>query len=347
MTSQPIAILNTGLVTSVGLSAPATCAAIRAKISNPTETRFIGSDGEWIMAHQVQLEKPWRGRTKLAKMAAMAIAECLAGMEPREWERVPLLLCVAEQERPGRMDGLDDLLLDEIQGELGAPFHGMSSTHACGRVGLAVALAMARRLLTEAGMPRVIVAGTDSMIAWRTLNSLDDAGRLLTDANSDGFLPGEAASAVLLGHPTNESGLRCIGVGFGLEAARIDAEIPLKGEGLACAIRSSLEDAGLQESQLAFRICDLSGEQFYFKDASLGFSRLDRTRRECFDMWHPAECVGEVGAAIGPLLLAVVDAACRKGYSRGSHALAHLSADEGSRASLVLSCHARETPRVE
>lgn len=53
MSAQPIAIKSVGLVTSVGLSAPATCAAIRAKISNPTETRFMGSDGDWIMAHQV------------------------------------------------------------------------------------------------------------------------------------------------------------------------------------------------------------------------------------------------------------------------------------------------------
>ena len=71
----PIAIHKTGLVTSVGLTAPASCAAFRAKLTNPTETRFIDSGGEWIMAHQVALEQPWRGLTKLARMAAMAIDE--------------------------------------------------------------------------------------------------------------------------------------------------------------------------------------------------------------------------------------------------------------------------------
>ena len=55
---QPLAIGRTGLVTSVGLSAPAACAAIRAKLTNPSETRFIDSHGEWIMAHQVPLDAP-------------------------------------------------------------------------------------------------------------------------------------------------------------------------------------------------------------------------------------------------------------------------------------------------
>ena len=41
MSAMPVVILKTGLVTSVGLSAPATCAALRAKLSNPTETHFL------------------------------------------------------------------------------------------------------------------------------------------------------------------------------------------------------------------------------------------------------------------------------------------------------------------
>lgn len=136
MPSQPIAIQRTGLVTSAGLSAPATCAAIRAKISNPTETRFIDSGGEWIMAHQVALEKPWRGRAKLAKMATMAITECLNGIAVERWANIPLLLCVAEHRRPGRLDGLDDQRFLDIQQELGVCFAPASAVIAHGRVRL-------------------------------------------------------------------------------------------------------------------------------------------------------------------------------------------------------------------
>src|SRR5262245_18547704 len=71
--SIPIAILNTGLVTSVGLSAPAACAAIRAGLTNPSTTRFFDPDGKWIKAHQIPLAQPWCGLVRLAKMASMVI----------------------------------------------------------------------------------------------------------------------------------------------------------------------------------------------------------------------------------------------------------------------------------
>ena len=110
MPAQPIAIKSTGLVTSVGLAAPATCAAIRAKISNPTETRCVDSADEWIMAHQVLFDQPWRGLTKLTKMAVMAIDDCLASVSPVDWSQLPVLLCTAELDRPGRVAGIDDRL---------------------------------------------------------------------------------------------------------------------------------------------------------------------------------------------------------------------------------------------
>src|SRR5262245_15404384 len=103
MPTAPIAIRSTGLVSSVGLSATAAYAAMRCKLANPSETRFIDSDGEWIMGHSVPLERPWQGLTKLAKMAALAIDECLSGLLEEERENLPLLLCVAERERPGRL----------------------------------------------------------------------------------------------------------------------------------------------------------------------------------------------------------------------------------------------------
>src|SRR4249920_1375662 len=149
MSATPIAIKRTGLVTAVGLTAPQSCAAFRAKITNPTETRFIDSGGEWIMAHQVALDQPWRGLTKLAKMAAMAIEEVLVDLPKKQLSGLPLLLCVAEPDRPGRMAGLDDQLFPMIQKELGIQFAPESALVAQGRVSVAVAVQRARTLLAQ------------------------------------------------------------------------------------------------------------------------------------------------------------------------------------------------------
>ena len=334
--SAPMAILKTGLVTSIGLTAPSSCAAIRAKLTNPSETRFIDSAGEWIMAHQVTLEQPWRGLAKLSKMAAMAIVEALAEVPKGEWVHIPLLLCVAEPDRPGRLDGLDDRLFHDIQAELGATFAPASAIVAHGRVGVAVALAQARKLLAG-GCTRVLIAATDSLLTWPTLSHYEREDRLLTARNSNGFMPGEGAGALLVGTGEGQAGeLVCTGIGFGREAAHLDSGEPLRAEGLSLAIKAALTDAGCAMHDMDFRITDLSGEQYYFKEAALALSRTLRQRKKEFDIWHPAECTGEQGAAAGLAVVALADAACRKAFTKGPNILAHMANDAGQRAALSL-----------
>ncbi|MGE8312640.1 MAG: hypothetical protein ACN6QR_24145, partial [Pseudomonas protegens] len=89
--------------------------------------------------------------------------------------------------------------------------------------------------------------------------------------------------------------------------------------------------------QMDYRLTDISGEQYYFKEASLALSRTLRVRKEFFHLWHPADCIGEVGAAIGPTMLAVALAASRKGYGDGPNILCHLGNDAGQRAAALLS----------
>ena len=337
MPAQPIAIANTGLVTSVGLTAPASCAAFRAKIGNPSETRFIDSGGEWIMAHQVQLEQPWRGRTKLAKMAAMVIEECLDGIERKHWSGIPLLLCVAERERPGRLDGLDDQLFLDIQDSLDAGFAEQSAIVAHGRVGVAVALGQARKLINDGKVPRVLIAATDSLLSWPTLSHYEREDRLLIARNSNGFMPGEAAGALLVEAAAGKAGeLVCSGIGFGRESAHLDSGVPMRADGLVQAIKSALADAGCQMHDMDYRITDVSGEQYYFKEAALALSRTLRQRKETFDIWHPAECTGETGAAAGVAVIALAHAAFRKAFSLGPNILAHMANDAGQRAALSL-----------
>ncbi len=336
MARIPLAIQSTGLVTSVGLGAAASCAAMRAGLTNPVETKFIDARGAWIMAHQVPLAQPWRGMRKLVVMASMAVEEALQPLPREAWGRVPLLLCVAESERPGRTPGLDQHLYTQLQDELGVQFAEGSAIVPRGRVGVAVALSQARTLLARPGVSHVLVAAADSLLSWPTLSHYDQADRLLTEANPDGFMPGEGAGALLLGCPSAAGELLCTGLGFGLEAAHVESGEPLRAEGLSTAIRAALADAGREMHDMDFRITDVGGEQYYFKEAALALSRTLRVRKEELDIWHPAESTGEIGAATGASLVAVALAASRKGYARGRRILAHASNDAGHRAAMVL-----------
>ena len=87
---------------------------------------------------------------------------------------------------------------------------------------------------------------------------------------------------------------------------------------------------------LDYRITDISGEQYQFKEAALAEARLLRQHKEEFDIWHPADCIGEIGAASLPCMLGVALYAAHKGYAPGPRLLAHLGNDDGKRVALVL-----------
>lgn len=337
MSSTPIAIRRTGLVTPVGLSAPASCAAFRVKLTNPSQTRYIDSRGKWIQAHAVPLEQPWRGMDKLARMAAMAIDEALSELPRPQWQELPLLLCVAESHRPGRPAALDDGLFERIEQVLDTRFAPTSAVVPHGRVGVAVALAQARQMIEQGAARLVLVAAADSLLNWPALSHYERNDRVLTPGNSDGFMPGEAAGALLVGASENvPHELLCTGIGFGMEAAHVDSGEPLRAQGLAHAIRAALDDAGVQMQHMDYRIADLSGEQYYFKEAALALARTLHVVKQEFDLWHPAECMGETGAAAGVAMVATAWAAAHKQYACGPNAMLHMANDAGQRAAMCL-----------
>jgi len=269
-------------------------------------------------------------------MAAMMIEECLLEVPREHWARIPLLLCVAERTRPGRLDGLEDQLLADVRELLGgAEFAVTSEAVPHGRVSVAVALLQARKLIYEAGSEAVLIVATDSLLVGATLNAFEAQQRLLTTGNSNGFIPGEGASAVLVSRSATGSHLSIDGLGFATEQASVEKTDPLRADGLSRAIFSALDEARCQMHDMSFRLTDISGEQYYFKEAALALARTLRRRKEEFDLWHPAESIGEVGSAIGPSLLAVAEAAARKRYAPGPAVLFHASNDEGQRAAMV------------
>jgi 3-oxoacyl-[acyl-carrier-protein] synthase I len=337
MTGSPLAILGSGLVSGVGLSAPASCAAIRCGIANFQETRFIDAAGDPIIGSPVALDPPCWGQERLLEMLRRAVHECIASGNAAPGS-LPLLLCVAERDRPGRTDRVEYELFAELQQRLGYRFHPSSMILPHGRVSVVAALILARKLIYEQNHPRVLVAAVDSLLVRGSLAAFEEQERLLTGQNSNGFIPGEAAAAVLLGRPdlAKARELVCTGIGVGAEPAALGSGAPLRGEGLTQAFKAALADAECEMHDMSYRITDNSGEHYYFKEADFALSRTLRRHKENFYIWHPADCIGEVGAAIGPVVLAVAKAATDKGYGYGPNILCHWGNDGGRRGAAVL-----------
>ena len=67
-----------------------------------------------------------------------------------------------------------------------------------------------------------------------------------------------------------------------------------------------------------------------------------KPKPKLFDLWHPIEYIGDVGAAIGPIVLGVALHAGQKGYGIGPTVLCTFGNDNGERAAVVTTFRASE-----
>jgi 3-oxoacyl-[acyl-carrier-protein] synthase-1 len=334
-----ISIIGSGLVTSLGFNSQSSCAAIRAGLKGLHEVNLWDAEnGEYVIAAKVDLPHWWEGVGKLAELVSPAIWECLEQAEPERPESIPLLLGVAAHDRPHRLPDLDREILDEIEWRLQLPRNAYSAVFPSGNVSGLVALNRARDLLGYALAKCCVVAGVDSFLEQSVVVAYMNQRRIKTKSNSNGFTPGEAGSAVLVTR-TGESRkpeLKILGVGFGREPATIASTEPMRATGQVAACRNALTESGISMHEIAYRNTDLSGEHYKFKEAMLTQGRLLRQRVERQDIWHPAECVGEIGAAHAPCVLALSHYAGQKHFAPGSRCLCHFSGDGLERAACVV-----------
>jgi 3-oxoacyl-[acyl-carrier-protein] synthase I len=329
-------IVSTGMVTAVGLDAPSACAAMRARLDGFQETRFLGPGGDWLVGAPVPLPRNWIGEKRLAHMAAAAIVEAFEPV-PDARGRTALILCLAEEDRPGRLAPDHSRLLTRIAeiAEIESPHRSRVVAH--GRPSGHVAVDRARRMLATGEAPYVMIAGVDSYLTTLTIAHYLAGRRLLTPDNPNGFIPGEAAAAILCA-PPGRGPLRLLGLGLAREPAYIynPADLPLRGDGMTSAYRTALDEAGIEMNRVGYRISDLIGEQYWFKQTALASLRLVRGRHEFQDLWSPAESLGNVGAVSLPLMVAWTLTAAVKGYAAGDPVFIETSSDSGACAAALL-----------
>ena len=122
--------------------------------------------------------------------------------------------------------------------------------------------------------------------------------RILGPGNANGFIPGEAAAAVLCDRAPGP--LRLTGLGLAREVAHIynradrdGLDLPLRGDGMTRAYQLAMEQAQVDLAHVEYRIADHIGEQYFFKETTLAGLRLERGRKPFQDQWSPTEILGQ------------------------------------------------------
>jgi len=187
-----------------------------------------------------------------------------------------------------------------------------------------------------------IVGGVDSMVEYPTLAWLDENGRLKTDDRPHGFIPGESAAFLVLELESTaiQRGApilgRILNPGYSGEDENILSKKPLFGMGLSESISSTLNSSNVRVDQIGGMICDLNGEYYRMKEWSLAQCRIFDPSSAVPQLWHPAECIGDIGAASATVFTALAITGINKEYFGGDNILVWCSSDTGGRGSAIL-----------
>ena len=120
----------------------------------------------------------------------------------------------------------------------------------------------------------------------------------------------------------------------GLEPDVISSEKTSSGSGLTQAIRGILDNNSNTSFESVY--CSLNGESYYAFEWGIQVTRLNTVFDKLTSLEHPAEYVGDIGAATGGLLIASAANALQTGLNESNRALLWSSADNEQRMALCL-----------
>jgi len=332
MTDQGAWICGIGMVTPVGGCTAQTAASVRGGISRyqespvynkrfqPMTLALVPDDDLPPLADSLAATPELTARqARMLRLAQPAIEEALQALPPGP--PPPLFLAVPET-RPGRPPAVTEAFLDDLVVQSGAAIDlDQSRIFSTGRAGGFQAMAAAIELLAQGNLERILVGGVDSYLDLYLLGTLDQEDRVLAEGVMDGFAPGEGAAFLLLG---SEQAKQAMGLdqaafiqppGIASEPGHRYSDQPYKGEGLAEAVSLALAANGNGPVKTVF--AGLNGENFGAKEWGVAAIRNQPALDPDFRFEHPADCFGDTGAAVAPLLAGLAAVGLRESNLAG------------------------------
>ena len=343
--NEPSYIVSLGASTPIGRDAWSSAAAVRAGISGFAEHPYLDDTaGEPMnVAMAPWLDIDVEGKDRFEALLFPAIDDALHPVGANaDGFRIGLAVGLPAP-RPGLPPNLEQQLRQAINQRYGRRFADVAMFgvgHAAG----VLALLASDKKLTEGSLEGCVVAGVESYLIPETLEWLEESDQLHGAGalnNAWGFIPGEAAGAVML--LGRAAGLRLkiqalgqvLSVGTGTEHNRIKTETVCTGKGLTAAFRQALT-ALPSDTQVTDVYCDMNGEPYRADEFGFACLRTKAAFGSASDFVAPADCWGDVSAASIPLAMILSSIAGAKSYANGAHSFLWASSESGERGAVLL-----------
>jgi 3-oxoacyl-[acyl-carrier-protein] synthase-1 len=335
------------MMSSLGLDCASSCAAIRAQICRFREVEELhycqGEDSSEPMPVIMAPAFDERPADDLGSLLLGALRDLVvnAKLARAEFLTIPVSLSLPSWAPAARIPEVRDRFLLDVSARGGYPTLARAKVTADDGAGMMAALAWAQGSIASGEIRGCVVAGVGSYFHSETLARLDAAGRLKSERNTDAFIPGECGVALLVESLdlVEKHGGTPLGVlhaiGQGHEPRGVASREISSGRGLGQAIEQALGAAQATES-IEWAACDLNGESYRAREWGLAQVYLPRLLAKVRTVWHPADCLGDVGGASAGVLLATVARAFARGYHPSDRALVWTASEQGARSALVV-----------
>lgn len=351
MTDKPkVYIAGIGMITPIGANTEMTAAAVRAGVSGYHTTGFyVGDDDRVRMAlvpaealdgciNKDILSSNYTARQlRLLRLATLALAQLRPQLPPNA--KLPLFIAGPEQLIDGDRP-IDAGFLGDLVKQTGVNVDpSVSRIVFTGRAGGLTAVDLAFRFFASSTENFAIVGGVDTFYDGRLLEILLENHRLLVGGNMDGFIPGEGAGFILLSRGEvalsngNKKAVCLYEPGVGAEPGHRASKEPYRGDGLASAVATALDNADTGGIETLYS--SMNGEHFWAKEHGVAMVRNSDRLSERMKTEHPADCFGDLGAAFGPVAIGVI-ATHLLNNKIGASCLVCCSSDFAARSAVVI-----------
>lgn len=351
----PIVVTAVGMRTPVGNDVVQTAAAVRAGINRFTRWQALGEsfddeagviasrlpedlgDAAWVEKAEDLITAPIHEALWQAELYDFVEARKVL---PRA--RVVAYVATPDPGRSGVSDSAYRLFAIEAREHCIAParadeVHLIPGEHAAGLT----ALARAAADLRAGAADFAVVGAVDSLLHAPLLLSMVAEGRLKSPARPAGLIPGEGAAVLLLERAPDAArrGARPLAqlgtVALDTESTPVGPGYAVRAEAAGRAVRMALAENG-GPGRVHRVIADLTGERWRSLEWALVETRCLGQLPGDWELWHPADCLGDLGAASALVNAGLAIRAFARGYGGADGILISSAAVAGARAAACL-----------
>lgn len=353
MNSKTISLIGIGMMTPLGDNAKMTAAAVRAGISAfsvssiynkyfmPMTLALIPEEAIPSFSTEINCSPNFtESNMRMLQLSQKPLAEALSNL-PIEI-KVPLFLALPE-EISGFPPRIYEGILNDLYIQCNRMFDVKRSRYFNnGRASGIEALVEAFDVLMKNEVEFVLVGGCDSYMDIPILESLDKDDRVLAEGIMCGFAPAEGAAFLLLAseQTAKKHSIRSIAQIYlpivTDEPGHRYSKQPYKGDGLSNAIAGAIEPLENEKVQTVF--AGFNGENFFAKEWGVAYLRNYDNFTDKLRVEHPADCFGDTGTAVAPLLIGLAAIGMQKQYIKGPCLIFCSSEKEKRGAVCVKSC---------